>query len=40
MIAYGPCVDPWLICAAGGADEVEEFFEPAWSLVDYPFTVT
>jgi hypothetical protein len=29
-------VDPWLTLTGGGADEVEEFFEPDWSLIDYP----
>jgi hypothetical protein len=28
--------DPWQACAGGGADEIEEFLEPNWALIDYP----
>jgi hypothetical protein len=30
--------DPWLSATGGGADELEEFLELDWSLVDYPRT--
>jgi len=38
LLSYGPCVDPWLTCTGGGQDEIEEFWEPDCSLVDYPLT--
>ncbi len=26
----------WMTVSGGGDDEIDEFWEPDWSLVDYP----